>query len=74
VPTKMGGPGAPDDLDEGHRTQVWLAVSDDKAAKVNGEYFYHMQLRSPNRASREKALQDKLLEACKKLSGIDLPA
>ena len=74
VPTKMGGPGAPDDLDEGHRTQVWLAVSDDKAAKVTGEYFYHMQLRSPNRASREKALQDKLLEACKKLSGIDLPA
>jgi NAD(P)-dependent dehydrogenase (short-subunit alcohol dehydrogenase family) len=74
VPTKMGGPGAPDDLDEGHRTQVWLAVSDDNAAKVTGEYFYHMQLRSPNRASREKALQDKLLEACKKLSGIDLPA
>ena len=74
VPTKMGGPGAPDDLDEGHRTQVWLAVSDDNAAKITGEYFYHMQLRSPNRASREKAVQDKLLEACKKLSGIDLPA
>ncbi len=32
VPTKMGGAGAPDDLDEGHRTQVWLAVSDDPAA------------------------------------------
>src|ERR1700761_1667141 len=54
VPTKMGGPGAPDDLDEGHRTQVWLAVSDDKAAKVTGEYFYHMRLRSPNPATRER--------------------
>ncbi len=74
VPTKMGGPGAPDDLDEGHRTQVWLAVSDDKAAKVTGEYFYHMQLRSANPAAREKALQEKLLEACKKLSGIDSPS
>jgi NAD(P)-dependent dehydrogenase (short-subunit alcohol dehydrogenase family) len=74
VPTKMGGPGAPDDLDEGHRTQVWLAVSDDKAAKVTGEYFYHMQLRSPSAATRERAVQDKLLEACKKLSGIDLPS
>ncbi len=74
VPTKMGGPGAPDDLDEGHRTQVWLAVSDDKAAKVTGEYFYHMRLRSPNPATRERAVQDKLLEACKKLSGIDLPS
>jgi NAD(P)-dependent dehydrogenase (short-subunit alcohol dehydrogenase family) len=74
VPTKMGGPGAPDDLDEGHRTQVWLAVSEDKAAKVTGEYFYHMQLRSPSTATRERAVQDKLLEACKKLSGIDLPS
>jgi NAD(P)-dependent dehydrogenase (short-subunit alcohol dehydrogenase family) len=41
VPTKMGGPQAPDDLDEGHRTQAWLAVSDDPAALVSGEYFYH---------------------------------
>ena len=47
VPTKMGGAGAPDDLDEGHRTQVWLAVSDDPAAMVTGEYFYHMQPRAP---------------------------
>jgi NAD(P)-dependent dehydrogenase (short-subunit alcohol dehydrogenase family) len=26
VPTRMGGPGAPDDLVAGHRTQVWLAT------------------------------------------------
>src|SRR3954454_6441500 len=25
VPTRMGGPGAPDDLELGHRTQAWLA-------------------------------------------------
>lgn len=74
VPTKMGGPGAPDDLNEGYRTQVWLAVSDDKGAKVTGEYFYHMQLRSPNPASRERGVQEKLLEACKQLSGLDLPS
>ena len=40
VATKMGGPHAPDNLDEGHRTQVWLAVGDDPAAQVSGEYFY----------------------------------
>jgi NAD(P)-dependent dehydrogenase (short-subunit alcohol dehydrogenase family) len=34
VATRMGGPGAPDDLDEGYRTQVWLAVSEDPAARV----------------------------------------
>ncbi len=72
VPTKMGGASAPDDLDEGHRTQVWLAVSDDKAARATGEYFYHMQLRSPNPASRETVRQDRLLEACQKLSGVAL--
>jgi NAD(P)-dependent dehydrogenase (short-subunit alcohol dehydrogenase family) len=33
VPTRMGGPGAPDDLEDGYRTQVWLAVSDDPAVR-----------------------------------------
>jgi NAD(P)-dependent dehydrogenase (short-subunit alcohol dehydrogenase family) len=74
VATKMGGPGAPDDLDEGHRTQVWLAVSEDAAAKVTGEYFYHRKLRAPLPASRDAKRQEKLLEACRKFSGIDLPA
>src|SRR6202050_3457057 len=31
VATKMGGVRAPDDLDAGRRTQVWLAISDDPA-------------------------------------------
>jgi NAD(P)-dependent dehydrogenase (short-subunit alcohol dehydrogenase family) len=72
VPTKMGGPGAPDDLDAAHRTQVWLAASDDPAAMVTGEYFYHLQLRAPNPASRDLARQEKLLDACKHFSGVDL--
>jgi NAD(P)-dependent dehydrogenase (short-subunit alcohol dehydrogenase family) len=73
VATKMGGPSAPDDLDQGHRTQVWLAASDDPAVKVSGEYFFHMKLRKPVAATRDEAVQEKLLEACKKLSGIELP-
>jgi NAD(P)-dependent dehydrogenase (short-subunit alcohol dehydrogenase family) len=32
VATRMGGPGAPDDLNQAHRTQAWLAASDDKEA------------------------------------------
>src|ERR1700734_2534126 len=50
VPTKMGGRGAPDDLDQGHRTQVWLAVSEEPAATVTGRYFYHKLQRPPNPA------------------------
>src|SRR5580704_2497994 len=29
VPTKMGGPGAPDDMGQAHLTQAWLAAGDD---------------------------------------------
>lgn len=74
VATKMGGAEAPDDLDAGHRTQVWLAVSDDPAATVTGEYFYHTQLRAPNPATRDEERQEKLLDACKRFSGVELPA
>ena len=59
VATKMGGAVATDNLDEGHRTQVWLAMSDDAAAKVTGEYFYHLKRRSP------KADRARLLSASK---------
>jgi NAD(P)-dependent dehydrogenase (short-subunit alcohol dehydrogenase family) len=72
VATKMGGPGAPDDLDEGHRTQVWLAVGDDPEAKITGEYFYHMKRRPPLSATRDTERQEALLEACRKFSGVDL--
>lgn len=73
VATKMGGPGATDDLDAGHRTQVWLAVSDEPAARVTGEYFYHMKVRKTNPATRSTERQDELMEACKRLSGVDFP-
>ena len=73
VATKMGGVAATDDLDQGHRTQVWLAVSDDPAAQVTGEYFYHMRRRTPKPATREVKLQEKLLDACRRFSGIELP-
>jgi NAD(P)-dependent dehydrogenase (short-subunit alcohol dehydrogenase family) len=72
VATKMGGAGATDDLDEGHRTQVWLAVSDDPAATVTGEYFYHMRLRAPQPATRDLERQEKLIETCKGFSGVEL--
>lgn len=73
VATKMGGPGAPDNLDEGHRTQVWLAVSEDAEAKVTGEYFFHKKRRKPNPAARKTELQDELFAACEKFSGVSMP-
>lgn len=73
VATKMGGSGATDDLNQGYRTQVWLAVSEDPEAKVSGEYFYHMRRRTPKAAARDVAVQEKLLEACERFSGVALP-
>jgi NAD(P)-dependent dehydrogenase (short-subunit alcohol dehydrogenase family) len=72
VPTRMGGPGAPDDIDQAHRTQVRLAVSDDPAARVTGRYFYHLHSRAPNPEAKDVAEQDRLIEACRELSGIAL--
>jgi NAD(P)-dependent dehydrogenase (short-subunit alcohol dehydrogenase family) len=74
VPTRMGGAGAPDDMDQAHRTQVWLAVSDDKAARVSGDYFYHLKRRAPNLQAKDISLQDKFIAACEALSAVALPA
>jgi NAD(P)-dependent dehydrogenase (short-subunit alcohol dehydrogenase family) len=74
VPTKMGGRGAPDDLDQGHRTQVWLAAGKDKDAAVTGQYFFHMRPRKPNPATRDPLIQDALIDACSRLSGVTLRA
>lgn len=72
VATRMGGPGAPDDLDQAHRTQAWLAVSNDPAASVTGRYFYHMQPREVHPASRDRRLQERLIAICERLSGVKL--
>ena len=72
VPTRMGGPSAPDDMDQAHRTQAWLATADDPAAQVSGEYFFHLQPREPNQVVRDERVQDALLGTCAKLSGITL--
>jgi NAD(P)-dependent dehydrogenase (short-subunit alcohol dehydrogenase family) len=73
VPTKMGGAGAPDDINQAHLTQAWLATSDDAAARTTGGYFYHLQRRGPNPEAKDVALQDRLLGICKEISGVDLP-
>jgi NAD(P)-dependent dehydrogenase (short-subunit alcohol dehydrogenase family) len=73
VATRMGGPGAPDDMDQAHRTQAWLAAGDDPGARVTGQYFYHMRPRAPNPQAHDIALQEELIEACRRLSGVALP-
>jgi NAD(P)-dependent dehydrogenase (short-subunit alcohol dehydrogenase family) len=61
VPTQMGGPGAPDDINQAHLTQAWLAVSNEPEALVTGQYFYHMRLRQPNPQVYDTELQEALV-------------
>ena len=73
VATKMGGPGAPDDLDAGAETQVWLATSNDPEAMVSGQYFYHRRRRAPEPVARDEKIQDRLIAECARISGVAFP-
>lgn len=72
VPTKMGGPGAPDDLEMGHLTQTWLATSSDPAALTSGGYWHHRTLRSPAAEALDPGFQDRLLGLLGDLTGVTL--
>lgn len=73
VPTKMGGRGAPDDLQKGYETQVWLAVSDDAKAKVSGRYFHHQEETRHNPEADDVDLQEKFLSLCGEITGVPFP-
>lgn len=73
VPTKMGGKGAPDDLQKGYETQVWLATSDDAAVQVSGQYFHHQRPARYNEAADNEQMQDELVRQCTRLTGVELP-
>src|ERR1022692_3490460 len=72
VPTRMGGPGAPDDMSLAPVTQAWLAVSPDPDARVTGGYFYHQKPRTAHPAARDLKIQDQLLRYCAALTGVTL--
>lgn len=72
VPTRMGGPDAPDDLTLGHQTQTWLAVSEDSAARVSGVYWYHRERRKAAADALDPKFQDRLTAKLAEVTGIQL--
>lgn len=74
VPTRMGGRSAPDDLELGHRTQEWLATSDDPEALSSGGYWYHGQRQTPHPAANDPRFQDALLARLAEHTGVALGA
>ena len=72
VPTKMGGPGAPDDLRLGHLTQEWLATSKDPEACSTGGYWHHQQREIVHPGVHDHRFQDELLVALAHATGVSL--
>ncbi len=73
VPTRMGGPAAPDDLRLGHLTQAWLATSQDPEALTSGGYWHHGRRHDPHPSVPDARFQDKLLAALADYTGVPLP-
>ncbi|MBW4042654.1 MAG: SDR family NAD(P)-dependent oxidoreductase [Acidobacteria bacterium] len=74
IATRMGGAGAPGDLDQGSATQIWLATSDDAAARVTGRYFKDLREQEPVGSVRDERFQDDLLTALARITGVPFPA
>jgi NAD(P)-dependent dehydrogenase (short-subunit alcohol dehydrogenase family) len=71
--TRMGGAGAPVDLDTGQRTQTWLAASGEPDALVSGRYWHHLQQEQPASEAADPEFQDRLVAKLAKLTGVALP-
>jgi NAD(P)-dependent dehydrogenase (short-subunit alcohol dehydrogenase family) len=73
IPTRMGGPNATDDVRDGAATQVWLATSDDDAARVTGTYLKRFTVLDANPQASDVDLQEALLDRLAVLTGVTLP-
>ncbi|PDT92304.1 daunorubicin C-13 ketoreductase [Bradyrhizobium sp. Y36] len=73
VRTRMGGAGAPVDIDTGQRTQTWLAASADPAALVSGRYWHHLAQQQPASEAADPKFQDALIGKLGELTGVELP-
>jgi NAD(P)-dependent dehydrogenase (short-subunit alcohol dehydrogenase family) len=73
IKTKLGGPDAWDEVGDGAATQVWLATSDDPAARVSGVYLKRFEQLDANPTASDVAVQDALLAELEQLTGVPLP-
>lgn len=70
VATKMGGAGAPDDFELGHRTQETLATNPDQT--VTGGYWFHGERQEPHPAVADQRFRTELLDTLAEATGITL--
>ena len=76
VPTKMSGPRATGDHDNGCRTQAWLAGGEAAEGRPvptgSGGYFYHLAPQRLHARAGDEGVQDALVAECGRLCGVPL--
>ncbi|MDR6508373.1 SDR family NAD(P)-dependent oxidoreductase [Arthrobacter oryzae] len=73
VPTRMGGPGASDDLRLGHVTQAWLAAGEKPETLRSGQYWHHKRTQTPHQAVGDERFQTALLSSLANYTGSTIP-
>lgn len=71
VKTKMANYNAPDSLEDGSATQIWLASNDNLG--LSGKYFYHLQETIYSTKADDVNTQDELIEIYEKITKIKFP-
>jgi NAD(P)-dependent dehydrogenase (short-subunit alcohol dehydrogenase family) len=74
IKTDMGGPQAPDPVEWGAETQVWLATSDDAEATISGRYLKRRRALAPNPIALDTPSRTALIDGLAHVSGVSLPA
>jgi NAD(P)-dependent dehydrogenase (short-subunit alcohol dehydrogenase family) len=72
IKTDLGGPQAPDPVDLGAETQVWLATSDDALATASGRYVKRREVHTPNPMVNDAAARGALVAELERLTGVAL--
>jgi NAD(P)-dependent dehydrogenase (short-subunit alcohol dehydrogenase family) len=73
IPTRLGGKNATGNFNDGVRTQVWLAVSEEASATVSGIYFDHHRPQACEPAACTLEVQERLIDYLGNLTQIWLP-
>jgi NAD(P)-dependent dehydrogenase (short-subunit alcohol dehydrogenase family) len=73
VPTKMGGRGAPDDIQQSVEAFVMLALGEGAAKGKTGKFFKTVREATPNRTAEDEGLQDRLVRELERIGEVQVP-
>jgi len=73
IKTELGGPQAPDPVELGADTQVWLATADEPITLASGQYVKRREVHVPNPETQSIESRRGLVEELERLTGVTLP-